>query len=613
MKRATPMPSLSLLRRIVGRLGPHAKRQRWRFLWAFLGTIGVIAGELAEPWPLKIVFDSVLQHQPVHLLPDAWRPFFEAEENSLWLLLLAAASVLVIAVFTGICSFVRELFSAAAGQRVVMSVREEVHSHVQRLSSDFHVGARHGDLLMRLTGDLVLVRELLVDAILEIARTLLLIVGMAVVLVCMHPMLGLIALSVIPVLAFVQHWFQARIAVVSTEQRENEAKIAAHTGEMLAAMDLVHTYQLEEQLGEQFHARNRKSLKSGLRGTRLQARLSRSLEIALAGGVAVTLFLGARQVESHAMTAGSLLVLLSYVRNTYKPLRQLSQRAARVAKSAGAGSRILELLEVEPSVVEKAGALDLPAGPPSVDLDHVAVAYATPAGEPVEALRDVTFHVEPGRRVLLLGSNGAGKSTLLSLFPRLRDVAAGAVRLAGHDVRDLKLASLRGAIGLLAQEPALFSGSIADNIRLGDGDATDAEIADAARRAGLARAFGGEGDLGAILARKVGERGRRLSGGQRLRVALARLLLRRPRLVLLDEPEAALDAESRGRVLREILDALPEATVFIVAHHLSAHDLVDEAIVLDRGVVVDRGPLATIFERRPELLREPPATEEFAQ
>ena len=187
------------------------------------------------------------------------------------------------------------------------------------------------------------------------------------------------------------------------------------------------------------------------------------------------------------------------------------------------------------------------------------------------------------------------------------------MRLAGHDVRDLKVASLRGAIGLLAQEPALFSGSIADNIRLGDGDATDAEIADAARRAGLARAFGGEGDLGAILARKVGERGRRLSGGQRLRVALARLLLRRPRLVLLDEPEAALDAESRGRVLREILDALPEATVFIVAHHLSAHDLVDEAIVLDRGVVVDRGPLATIFERRPELLREPPATEEFAQ
>lgn len=596
MSARRTLPSPALLARLVRRLAPHLRRQRGRFGLAFLGTLGVIAGELLEPWPLKVVVDHALEGRPSEWLPVA----LSGPENRDRLLLAAAIALVVFAILRGLCAFVRELFGAAAGQRVVMAVREDVHAHVQRLSTDFHLAARHGDLLLRLTGDLTLVRELLVDALLEIARHALLLAGMGVVLVALSPALGLVALLVVPVLVVLQRIFHGRIVRAAAKQRENEAKLAAHAGEMLAAMDLVHAYQLEGHLAERFHARNRKSLKSGLAGTRLKARLAGSLEIALALGVAATLFLGARAVAAHDLTTGDLLVLLSYVRGTYKPLRQISQRSARVAKAAGAATRLLELLEIEPAVIEKPDARPLdPAAPLTLAFERAGLEH----GNGAAALREISLSFEPGRRVLVLGRNGAGKSSLLSLVPRLRDPTGGLVRLGGTDLRDLKLAALRETIGWLPQEPALFEGTIEENLRLGRIDAAPAEIAHAARLAGLPAAFPDEGGLDAILKRRCGERGRRLSGGQRLRVALARLLLRRPRIVLLDEPEAALDAPSRGALLRDLFAALPGATAIVVAHTVDAPELFDEVVVLEAGRVLKRGSAAEIGRIREELVR----------
>ena len=596
MSAARRLPSPTLLARLVRRLGPHLSRQRGRFAIAFLGTLGGIAGELLEPWSLKVVVDHVLSGKPAPWLPE----WLAGDTHRMRLLWASAGAMLAIALFNGICAFVRELFGAAAGQRVVMGVREMVHSHVQKLSIDYHLSARHGDLLLRLTGDLTLVRELLVDALLEMARHALLLVGMAVVLVAVSPKLGLAALAVVPLLALLQQLFHRRIASAAAKQRENEAKLAADAGEMLAAINLVHAYQLESHLTEAFHARNRKSLKSGLAGTKLQARLSRSLEIALAAGLAVTLLLGSREVLAGSMTLGSLIVILAYVRSTYKPLRQLSQRAARASKAAGAATRLLELLDIEPTVVERPDAVALPtSGVPSLEFEHVTVSFDKGRA----ALRDVSLDVAPGRKVLLLGPNGAGKSTLLSLVPRRRDPAAGSVRLGGRDVRELTLASLRSVVGLLPQETALLSGTIADNLRLGRLGADDAEIEEAARLAGLERAFPDARSMAAILTQRVGEGGRMLSGGQRQRVALGRLLLRRPRIVLLDEPETAVDARSRGALLRDLLAALPGATVLVVTHHLSAPDLFDEAVVLDGGSIAMRAPVDRILRDRPDLFR----------
>ncbi|MBL8843306.1 MAG: ABC transporter ATP-binding protein [Planctomycetes bacterium] len=582
------LPSPRLWARLFRRLAPHLSKQRGRFAIAALGTLGAIAVELLAPWPLKIVVDTVLGERPLAWLP-AWLSGPEAHGR---LLAACAVALVALAALGGLFAFVRDLFGAAAGQRVVMSVREEVHRHVQALGADFHLASRHGDLLLRLTGDLTLVRELLVDALLEIGRHLLLIVGMATALVVMAPKLGLVALAVVPLIALLQQLFQKRIAATAAKTRENEAKLAAHTGEMLTAMELVHAYQLEERLTERFHDSNRKSLKSGLAGTKLQARLARSLELALAIGVAATLWLGAREVQAGALTVGSLLMLLAYVKDSYKPLRQLSQRAARAAKAAGAATRLLELLEIAPTVVEKADARELPANAPArLAFRGVGVRFG-PAETRV--LEQLDLVVEPGRRVLLLGRNGAGKSTLLSLVPRLRDPAQGVVEVGGVDVRDLTLASLRSRIGWLPQEPALFDGTIADNLRLGRADASAAELREAATRAGLPAAFGDELPIDELLERKVGERGRKLSGGQRMRVALARLLLRRPAIVLLDEPEAAVDARSRGALLRALFAALPDATALVVSHAVSAPELFDEAVLLDDGRIVARGPVAEV-------------------
>ncbi len=598
MKKYRKLPAFDLVVRTYKSFSPYLRRQRTRILISFLCTILVIGCELLEPWTLKVVLDNVLLGKDSAFLPE----FLLDPGGRETLLYLCAGFVLFLSVLAGVFGYGRDFFGAAAGQRVVMYLREDLQKHVQRLSLDFHLSARKGDLLLRLTGDLILVRELLVNAALEVSRHVLYLSGMAVVLLVVQPVLGAVALTVIPVFLILQSFFSDHIAGAAARQRENEARLAAQAGEILHSVELVQTYQLEEHLTQALHQHNRKSLKSGLTTTRLEARLARSLEISLAGSVAVILLLGAMRVKSDAMTPGDLVLYLAYVRATYKPLRKLSARLANLSKATAASQRVLDLLTIKPDIEEKAGAADLVLDQgPVVELRDVWVRFKTTAGDH-SVLQGTSFVAPAGRCTLIVGANGAGKSTALSLVPRLRDVQSGAVLIDGQDVRDVTLASLRRRVAAVQQFPTLFSGSVADNIRLGDLEADDARVEEAALKAGIEAFLEGQ-PLEKFLDREVGEAGKKLSAGQRVRVSLARLVLRRPCIVLLDEPESSLDAASRGAVIRDVVHALPGATILLVSHHLCTPDLVDHVVVLGGGRVIDRGPLSDVAVRHSELLQ----------
>ena len=325
---------------------------------------------------------------------------------------------------------------------------------------------------------------------------------------------------------------------------------------------------------------NKRSLRSGVRATRLEAKLNRSVELSVAVATAAVLWFGATQVIAGRLTPGELIVFLVYLQGFYKPLRRISRVAQRAAKAATCVERVTDLLDREPDIRD--GPLHMAHCRGSVSFERVWFEYA--AGVPV--LRSIDLNLEPGQTVAIVGTTGSGKSTLLSLVPRLYDATRGSVRIDGYDVRELTLHSLRSNITVVPQHGVLFSGNFYENIAYGSAGAT-AAIVEAAARAALIHDFivAHEGGYEAV----IGEGGVTLSGGQRQRVAIARALVRDAPIVLLDEPLTGLDVESQVLVLEALDRLLADRTAIVVSHDLAVARRADVIVVLEDGRIVECG------------------------
>ncbi|MFT3691069.1 MAG: ABC transporter transmembrane domain-containing protein [Paenirhodobacter sp.] len=443
--------SLPGIGRILRRLAPYMRPHRGLILGGGAALIAATLMKLAEPWPLKFVIDRLAGGG--------------AAVTELQLLGLCAAGVVAATALRALFDYLATVAFALAGNRLLTAVRADLFRHLLDLPLAFHTRARAGDITMRLIGDVGMLRETAITAALPIAANLLVLAGMIGVMLWLDPVLALAALLPAPLLGLMTARAGGRIRAVSRDQRKREGDMAATATEAMAGIRTIQALGLQDRITGRFGGANARSLREGVRGTRLAAGLERRVDLLVGLATALVLWIGARAVLDARITPGDLLVFLTYMKNTFRPVRDYAKYSARLAKASAAGERVISLL-------------DTPGGIPDGPEEAKALSGALSlrglrfAPEGVRVLDGLDLDVPAGQFVAITGPSGAGKSTLASLILRLADPDEGAIEVDGHDLRRFTRHSLRGQITYVPQEPLLFRGSIAENIAMGCTDAS---------------------------------------------------------------------------------------------------------------------------------------------
>ena len=503
-----------------------------------------------------------------------------------------AIALVVLFAIQGVANYVQVFLLSSTTERVIATLREEVFTHLLRLAPAFFTERRTGELTSRLSSDLTTLQTLLNTWISEFSRQILFLVGGVILLTLTHTQLTVVTLAVTPVVVTVAMVFGRALRAASTGVQDRVADAMGLADEALGQIRIVQGYNRERVESDRFA-----NLLSGVVTAAVARARLRALFFGIVGfvaftGVVAVLWQGGRLVLDGILTPGALVSFLLYAITVAAAVGALAALFGNYQEALGATRRIFELLAVETTVPEPAQPTPLPRPVRgAVAFEQVSFRYDAAAED---TLRDVTFSIAPGEVVALVGPSGAGKTTVASLLPRFWDVGAGTVRLDGHDVRTLSLADVRGAIGLVPQEPALFSGTIRENIAFGRLGASDADI-DAAARAAHASEFIERLPLG--FETLVGERGVKLSGGQRQRLALARVFLKDPAIVVLDEATSALDAESE-RLVEDAMETLLQGrSTLIIAHRLSTVRRAHRILVMEHGALVEAGTYDELVAR----------------
>jgi ATP-binding cassette, subfamily B, bacterial len=541
-------------------------------------SLGSALFALLQPWPLKIIVDSVLRGRPLHLPGFG----FAAGWGRTELLNAAIAAYLVIIVVGALLDYLGTYLMEMSGVRMVSDIRETLFARLQRLSLRFHGQHRTGDLITRVMSDIGRIQDMLIQWFSVFIPNVALLVGMLVVMFWIDWVFTLLALAVGPPLFFVVYRYKQRIKGASRRARTLEGLLAARAGEVLGAVRIVQAFTREDFEDTRFSTQSSHTVDANLETARLQAEFSPLVDVIAGVGTAVVLLVGTHQVLSGRLSLGLLLVFLSYLNSLYRPMRLLSKLAYVSSRGLASAERVSEILDAEPDLQDRPGAVALPACRGHVVFRHVEFAYTS--GRPV--LSDIEIEARPGERVAIVGPTGAGKSTLVSLIPRFFDPVSGLVEIDGTDVRRLQLRSLRSQVAIVPQEPILFEGTIFDNIAYGSAAATEADVL-AAAEAALVDEFVRRLPDG--YETPVGERGATLSGGERQRVSIARALIRRAPILILDEPTSGLDPASEKLLMRALANLVEGRTTFVIAHRMSTVAQADQVVVLDRGRLVERG------------------------
>lgn len=590
---AAPLTSLDPLDQTVagvrGRGFVRLLRPYWKLLAvAFVAMLIEGAASLAEPWPLKVIFDYVLGSKRPPEWLSAW---LGAGYDRLTLLDAAAIAVVMIAVAGAVSSFAEKYLSTTVAKRLGYDLRHLMYHHVQRLSLSFHEQRQTGDLVVRLTSDVAAAEDFIASAVLGILLDVITLLGMAAVMFYLDWRFSLIGLSVAPVLFVVVYRFTRRIKKATRAVRQNESELASVVQESLSSARVVKALGREDFEEARLDRRSLENVDLSLRARSVKARLSPLVEVLVAVGTCLVLWLGVRLVLSGGLTAGALLVFVLYLGKMYKPMKDLSKMTDTWSRAAVGLERIGEILGIESQVRDAPDARPAPPFQGRIAFEHVRFAYAT--GQTV--LKDLSLVVEPGQRVAIVGLTGSGKSTLLGLILRLYDVQGGRVTIDRHDIRTFTLESLRRQVSLVLQEAVLFHSSVAENIAYGKPGATREEIVHAARIANadefIARLPRGYDTV-------VGERGETLSAGQRQRIAIARAVIGQTPILLLDEPSASLDAESEEQVFQGLTRLLEGRTSITIAHRLTTVRRADIIFVLHEGVIAESGTHDELLARR---------------
>jgi ABC-type multidrug transport system fused ATPase/permease subunit len=565
----------AVVKRIWGYLRPHRL-----LLTAAFALVWVTAGaQLAGPYLLKIAIDDHLTTQR-----DLLGLSFVASLYALTLVIAWASQA-----YQG-------YIMAMVAQSALNKMRSQLFEKVNRLSLSYHDQHESGVTLSRIVNDVAVFQELLTQGVVHIVADCLLLVGIVVIMISMSPKLALYTLGVMPVMVLVTFFYTRRARRAFLATRETIGEVAASFQETVAGVRVVQAFAREDASHQRFDQLNRGNLRANLRAMALSSMFPPVVELMSTGATAIVLWFGAVAVLSGEITVGIVVAFLTYVTRFFQPIRELSQVYTQLQQAMAAGEKIFDLLDHPIEVADHPNAGTMPRISGRVVFDHVYFNYLPD----VPVLKDVSFTAEPGQTIALVGPTGAGKTSIASLLARFYDIASGSITIDGVDVREVTMASLRSQMGAVPQDPFLFSGTIAENIRYARPDASDDEVVAAAR---LANADEFIERLPDGYQTQVFERGQNYSQGQRQLIAFARAVLADPRILILDEATASVDTRTEALIQAALARLLQGRTSFVIAHRLSTIRNADLILVVDHGEIVERGTHDELL-RRDGLYRE---------
>jgi len=581
-------------------VGRGTAKRVWGFARPYRGTIALFLASILGAALLALVPPLVVREILDNAIPNADRALIG------WLALAAVVAALADAAL----QIVQRWCSARVGEGLIADLRNALFAKVQRLPVAFFTRTPTGAITSRLNNDVVGAQTAVTSTLGSVVSNVVVLVTTLAAMLALEWRLTLLALIVLPVFVVPARRVGRRLQVISREQMQHNAAMNTQMTERfnVSGAVLVKLFGNLDREQEQFSGRTFAVRDAGVRAAMLGRVFFVALGLVAAVGAAAIYGIGALFVVDGDITPGTLVALAALVTRVYQPLTGLTNARVDLMTSMVSFERVFEVLDAPESIRERPGAIELVSPRGSVEFDHVVFRYPPASTTAIASMeqntsiesdpdRDVltglTLFVAPGETLALVGASGAGKSTLASLVPRLYDVTDGSVRIDGHDVRDLTLDSLRAAIGVVPQDPHLFHESIAENLRYARPDATDHEVLDACRGARIHDTIAALPDGYDTV---VGERGYRLSGGEKQRLAIARLLLKDPAIMILDEATSHLDNDNEAHVQAALDTALNGRTAIVIAHRLSTVRSADRIAVLDAGRIVEIGNHTELLE-----------------
>ncbi|MFC1532199.1 ABC transporter ATP-binding protein [Thermodesulfobacteriota bacterium] len=544
--------------------------------WLVLGTCGMLVrtlAGLAAPYLVAVATDNFIQTGNIEGL------------NIIVILFIGAALL----VWAG--QYVETLSLSCSGQSILFRLRTELFDHLQRLSMGFFDRSKVGEIMSRMQNDVQQLQQLLTSGVLNIFTNILTLLGIACAMLIMNPRLALLTLTILPVLCVLVLIWQRYARRAFSRARQTIATVNVQLQEDISGVRVTQSLSREGINIKQFDNINRANLNANIDATRLTAVMMPTAEILNAVATALVIIFGGYQVMEGDMGVGVLMGFLLYIQRFFRPIMELTMEYTELQRAIASGARIFESLDEKPDIIDIPGATDMPAIKGEIRFNHVSFSYVPG----IEVLHDIHFTIHPGESVAIVGQTGAGKSSIANLIARFYDIEKGEVTIDDLDVRYVTQQSLRRQVGIVPQDPFLFSGTIEDNILYGN---THAGHEDVVKAAGVAGAHDIINHLERGYETQVGERGGNLSAGQRQLICLARVILSDPPVLILDEATSSVDSNTERLMQQALLQLSRRRTCIIIAHRLSTVTNSNRIIVLDHGRIAEIGSHQELMERQ---------------
>ena len=546
------------------RLLAYIKPYTRRLVMAVVCIIVAAGANLYLPWIIKDMIDDVLMSKDMLMLN------------------LIAAGILVVMFIRGVFYYGQSYLVSYVGQRVIIDVRGVLFRKFQRMPLSYYDRQQTGTVMSYITNDVAVMQSAIVDNLIELVTESSILIGSLGMMIYLDWKLSLLTLMTIPLVGFAMKIFGRKLKRSSTVIQERVAEITSLLQESISAIRVVKSFVRESYEIKRFEDENWRNFQAAMKNVKLSSLLTPTVEFLAAIAVTFIVWFGGYEVVNGVITAGELVAFLTYAVNLANPVKRLSRVYAAIQKAMAAADRVFNVMDLDEKITDVPGAKPLPPIKGKVEFKDITFSYKE--GQP--ALQHISLKAEPGQMIALVGPSGSGKSTIANLIPRFYDVDSGVITIDDHDIRQVTADSLREQIGLVPQETMLFSTSVMENIRYGRLEATDEEVIEAAKAANAEEFIK---ELPEGYNTKLGERGLNLSGGQRQRLAIARAILKNPRVLILDEATSALDTESE-KIVQDALDKLMVGrTSFVIAHRLSTIFNADQIFVVENGHLREHG------------------------